>query len=122
MADFPADAGVILTDVLGCPPGDLAVQAHEARQIGLSQEADLGRFLGFDCRFVLAARDCRGDSPWAGGFDNSQNQRPAVGDVKRRLHSASAHDKHSARSLTFCASGPGPGCRPDHANNTAPVK
>src|SRR5580692_8702741 len=49
VADFAACASVILADVLGYPKGNFAVLAHEAQQIALPQEADLGRLLGLGC-------------------------------------------------------------------------
>jgi hypothetical protein len=62
VADFAACASVILADVLGDPKGNFAVLAHEAQQIALPQEVDLGRLLGLGCGFILAPRNYSGDS------------------------------------------------------------
>ena len=79
----------------------LAVQAHEAQQIALPQEADLARFLGLGRGFILASGNYSGNSQWAPGLDNSQNQRSAVTATNGKLHPASTHDEHSPRSLPF---------------------
>jgi len=62
VADFAECAKLILADVLGYPKGNFAVLAHEAQQIALPQEVDLGRLLGLGCGFILAPRNYSGDS------------------------------------------------------------
>ena len=87
--------------MLGHPQGKFAVQAHEAQQIALPEEADLAGFLGLGCGFILAAGNYCGNSQGAAGLDNPQNQSSAVAATDGELYPASADDEHSARRLAF---------------------
>ena len=106
VTDFPTSAGVVVADVLGHPQDKLAVKAHEAQQIALSQEGDFARLLGFGGRFILTSGNHSGNSQWATGLNNSQNQRPAVTATNGELHPASTHDEYSPRSLPFVRTRP----------------
>jgi hypothetical protein len=67
----------------------------------VSQEADLAWLLGLGGRFILASGDYSGNSQWGTGFDNPQNQSPAVAPTNRKFHPASTHEEHSSWRLPF---------------------
>src|SRR5208282_76809 len=101
IADLAASGGIVAADVLGYPEGKFTVLAHEAQQIALTQEADLGGLLGFRSGFVLTPGDYRGNAHGATGIDNAQDQRSAVAAANGELHPAAADDEHAARCLPF---------------------
>jgi len=101
VADFAAGASVVLTDVLGHPQGNFAIQAHEPQQIALPEEADLAGFLGLGCGFILASGNDCGNSERATGLDNPQNQGATVAATDGKLYLPPADDEHSSGGLTF---------------------
>src|SRR5271166_534591 len=101
VTNLAASGGVIRADVLRHPQGKFSMQAHEAHQITLSQEGDLGRFLRLGRRFIGAAGDYRRNSQWAADVGDAQNQSSAVATAHGELHMASAHNEHAARRLSL---------------------